>query len=293
MNGVLIRKLWRDTRLPLLIVGVLLFFFQLLWAVVTKNVTTDVLAIFQQFQISINDFSLAMFEQGPAKIVGTLIGGKLVRMDYAQDMLSIAYVHPLPQTILCIWAVGRASAAIAGEIDRGTMELLMAQPITRTQVVWSHVLIDVITIPVLCLATWLGTCAGCWLVGLVGNPEPRFQVDLWLFLPAVTYFGALAFAVSGYSLWLSSMGRSRGKVLGIAILITLVQFLINLIGQLWPPAEPLRPFTVFYYYQPQPLILEPDKTHDWSSLLTLGVVGVVGYLLAWWSFCRRDLPAPL
>ena len=47
------------------------------------------------------------------------------------DMLSIGYVHPLMQTIFCIWAVGRASGAIAGEMDRGTMELLLAQPLAR------------------------------------------------------------------------------------------------------------------------------------------------------------------
>ena len=47
------------------------------------------------------------------------------------DMLSIGYVHPLVQIIFCIWAVGRASGAVAGELDRGTMELLLAQPLSR------------------------------------------------------------------------------------------------------------------------------------------------------------------
>ena len=49
----------------------------------------------------------------------TIIGGDASDLDRAMDMLSIGYVHPLVQTILCIWAVGRASGAIAGELDRG------------------------------------------------------------------------------------------------------------------------------------------------------------------------------
>src|SRR5260221_3699560 len=48
-----------------------------------------------------------------------------INLDHAMDMLSIGYVHPLMQTLFCIWAIGRASGAIAGELDRGTMELLL------------------------------------------------------------------------------------------------------------------------------------------------------------------------
>ena len=69
-----------------------------------------------------------MFFQGPGKILRTLMGGERIQLDNAMDMLSIGYVHPLMQTIFCIWAIGRAAGAIAGEMDRGTMELLLAQP---------------------------------------------------------------------------------------------------------------------------------------------------------------------
>jgi ABC-2 type transport system permease protein len=97
-------------------------------------------------------------------------------------------------------------------------------------------------------------------------------------------------------MWISSAGRFRGRVLGIAVLVVLVQFLVNVVGQMWPPMESLRPFTLFYYYQPQPIILRADWHADGAVWLRLGVlaaVGAVGYLLALWTFCRRDLPAPL
>jgi ABC-2 type transport system permease protein len=89
------------------------------------------------------------------------------------------------------------------------------------------------------------------------------------------------------------------------VLITLLQFLINVVGQLWDAVAPLRPFTVFYYYQPQQIIREHRWTVDlgavWGGghplsvnvLVVLLAVGLVGYGLALWTFCRRDLPAPL
>ena len=103
-------------------------------------------------------------------------------------------------------------------------------------------------------------------------------------------------AISGYTMLLSAAGRFRSKVLGLAIIITLVQFLINVIGQLWDGMNWMRPFTVFYHYQPQPMILDADWANQpviWLHLGVLLAVGVVGYLLAWWTFCKRDLPAPL
>ena len=123
--------------------------------------------------------------------------------------------------------------------------------------------------------------------------------------PGLANMAALMFAVSGYTMWLSSGGRFRGRVMGAAVLITLLQFLVNVVGQMWDAAEWLRPFTVFYYYQPQQIILD----HGWSVNLAklwhlgrplainviavLAAVGVLGYGMAFWTYSRRDLPAPL
>jgi ABC-2 type transport system permease protein len=69
--------------------------------------------------------------------------------------------------------------------------------------------------------------------------------------------------------------------------------------------EPLRPLTVFYYYQPQQVILTGDWTvglREWNggdpllrlpAPLVLYGVGLAGYALALWTLRRRDLPAPL
>ena len=93
--------------------------------------------------------------------------------------------------------------------------------------------------------------------------------------------------------------------MGIAALTALVQFLINVVGQMWDAAAWLRPFTIFYYYQPQQIILQHRWTVDigktWNlgqpiSLNVIGVlvaIGAVGYAGACWTFCKRDLPAPL
>jgi ABC-2 type transport system permease protein len=317
----LVRKLLRDVRVPLVVVALLLAAFQCLWAKVSQRTVTEISPVFSTLaaRAGTNQKAIeSVIFGGPGKIAQTILGGESVHFERAMDMLSIGYVHPLMQIIFCIWAIGRASAAIAGEIDRGTMELLMAQPLPRGAVILAHLIVDAIVIPILCLSLWAGTILGCRLVGpftantemlkqfpfMVKVDESLLHVDPWAFGPTLWNVGGLLFAISGVTLALSAAGRFRNRVIGLATLIFLLQFLVNVIGQLWEAVTWMRPFTVFFYYQPQQVVLtgiwtvSPAAT--WGGgpdavnvLAVLFGIGAAGYALALAIFTRRDLPAPL
>src|SRR5262249_19690192 len=135
---------------------------------ITQRTSGELIPLFlglaQAQKLSPVDLEAILFK-GPGKVMQTLMGGESINLENAMHMLSIGYVHPLMQTIFCIWAIGRASGAIAGEIDRGTMELLLAQPVPRWRIVLAHFLVDLLTIPVLCLSLWGGTWLGTVVVG--------------------------------------------------------------------------------------------------------------------------------
>jgi ABC-2 type transport system permease protein len=307
MTWILVCKLLRDIRLPLLVVALLLGGFQCLWAKITERITADLVPFFSQ-KIPLEEI-LSMLFSGPGKVIQTLMGGESINLDRALDMLTVGYVHPLMQTVFGVWAIGRAAGSVSGEINRGTMELLMAQPFARFRLILAHCYVDLLTIPALCLSLWGGTWLGTWLVGLLQFQAPVgpnvLRADPTLFWAALPNIGALMFALSGYTMWLSSRGRSYSRVLGVAILIGLLQFLVNVVGQMWDTAACLRPFTVFFYFQPQQTVLSNkwsvDLTKVWhlsqplavNAIAVLAAVGLVGYGLALWTFCRRDLPAPL
>jgi ABC-2 type transport system permease protein len=312
MIVTLMFKSLRDVRIALFVVILLLGAFQCLWTRVTDRIGGDLLPqlrMLSQGRVTDKEIEDSIFG-GPGKLVKALIGGDSISIFSIKDMLSIGYVHSLVITILAIWAIGRAAGAIVGEIDRGTMELLLSLPLARFRLILAHFCMDLLTIPLICLGLWAGNWIGIALVepadlGPGKNPV-KIPVEARMFLPALWNVGALMFAISGYTMWLSSRGRFRGRVLGITVLITLLQFLVNVIGQLWDKLEPFRPLTVFYYYQPQQIILKQRWTTPllafWSDnhayahvnvVVVLICVGLAGYGLALWTFCRRDLPAPL
>lgn len=310
MTGVLFRKLLRDVRLPLFVVALLLGAYQFLWAKITERISAQLLPMLLWLgagrNVSGEQIEKTIFG-GPGQVTRMLIGGDSISIFRVRDMLTVGFIHPLTVTILCIWAIGRAAGAVAGEIDRGTMELLLAQPLARFRIILAHFCVDAVTIPFLCLSLWGGSWLGVAVFGL-HEPGPTAEIpgpaiDASVFGPALWNTAALLFAVSGLTLWLSAAGRFRWRVLGFAVFAGLVQFLINLVGQMWDGLKPLRPCTVFYYYQPQPIILQHRWTVDladaWGRgpavnvLAVLFGVGAVGYAMALWTFCRRDLPAPL
>ncbi|HEX3152788.1 MAG TPA: ABC transporter permease subunit [Gemmataceae bacterium] len=322
MTFVLYRKLLRDVRVPLAAVSALLCLFAGLWVKVTVQVTTQIAPLLS-LAGSLGKFGptffMDLFFNGPGKLIQTFLGGESVRFEDAQDTLAVVGTHPLVQAIVCIWAIGRGAGAIAGEIDRGTMELLLAQPVARGKVILAHFLVDLTVIPILCLALTAGIHIGVYIVGdftvdpgvyeavhmKPPNPLPTFKVNPNVVHPGMLNTAALLFAVSGFTMWLSAAGRSRTRVLGLAILVTLVQFLVNVIGQLWDGLRMLRPLTVFYYYQPQAInmrnnwLVDPGRVWTGHPTMTVNVVwvlvvvGAIGYLMAWRTFAKRDVPAPL
>ena len=175
---VLVRKLLRDLRIAWIVVAILLFLFQILWSRIAQR-TTDLIGQFNVMGIDVQQLEKMVLKKNdfPGKMVQSIIGGENIEINRAGDFMSISYVHPLVLTVLSIWAIGRAANAIAGEIDRGTMELLLAQPIRRTHIIVAHLCVDLIVFPTLCLAVWIGTYCGTWWMGLQTAELEMLRVD--------------------------------------------------------------------------------------------------------------------
>src|SRR5262249_15694856 len=140
MTWALILKLLRDVRVALPLVCALLAAYQALWVKITERITAQLLpmlvALGKASQVTPMDIQKEIFD-GPGKILRPFIGGEQISIFSPTDMVSVGLVHPVTQILVCIWVIGRGAGAIAGEIDRGTMELLLAQPLARTRLLFA------------------------------------------------------------------------------------------------------------------------------------------------------------
>lgn len=325
MTLTLVRKLLRDVRWPLLAVCLLLGAFSALWVKIAQRVTAEIAPFFNGIAQA-QKFDKKLFDEilfkGPGKISQAVMGGAGVQFDRPTDFLAVELLHPVVITLACIWAIGRAAGAVAGELDRGTMELLLSQPVPRNRLILAHLIVDAVVIPAVGLSILTGTRVGLAAVGPFAVdysvldkiptpfPIPRgpavLAVDASGQPGAVVNLAALMFAVSGLTMAISAANRSRWRATGFAALAVVGMFVTNVIGQLWDAAAFLRPLTLFFYYQPQETWLAGrwgvDLGDAWAGgrpLLRVPAVGVLlavgaaGYLIALRVFTRRDLPAPL
>lgn len=317
MTLLLARKLFRDSLPALLVVCVLLAAFSCFWAKIAQRVTTEISPFFNGLA-KIGNINPKLMDEvvfkGPGKVAQSVMGGADVRFERPNDFLAVELLHPVVLTLCGLWACGRASGAIAGELDRGTMELLLSQPVPRGRVVLAHLLVDAVVIPVICVSLVLGTQLGLWLVGpfavdysmlekLTAGSPARFKLEAG---PAVLevsaarqIFGtintaALMFGFSGIAMAISSVNRNRWKATGISCFVYVIMFIINVIGQLWETVAAIRPLSFFYYYQPQKIWLNAEWSVNGIPIVpVLMMAGAVGYAIAYRVFSKRDLPAPL
>ncbi len=326
LTAVLVRKLLRDVRWPLLVMSLLLFLFSLLWVRVAWRVTTELAPFFNVIGGLAGNTQQDMEDivfQGVGKVSQAVLGGSDINFQRPTDFLAVELLHPVVVVLAFLWAVGKSSGAISGELGGGTMELLLSQPVPRGKLILAHLIVDAVTIPVLMLSIAAGTHLGLWTVGefrvnqevvkKVSEKAPKFAqekvkelAESQKVLPVkpehqwkgLLNLAALTFAMSGVGLLISACGRNRWRTTGWAVLLVIGMFVLNVIAQLWDPLAPVRPLTLFFYYQPHRHWLDDLWTVDVGGLAVPAVplllaVGAAGYAAAWWVFRKRDLPAPL
>lgn len=203
--------------------------------------------------------------------------------------VAIIYVDPLVVITAGLWSMARGSDAVSGEIGRGTMELLLAQPVRRMAILWPQIVVTTIGAFTIALATWLGTCVGLATTHLEG------PVDPWAFIPATLNLAWQGFFLAGFSTLVSACGRFRGTTIGILGAFYVVELILKVIARISDDGQWLNLFTFFGAYEPQ--VLVRDAHEAWTVLAgytaVLGGFGLACYVAAAIIFCRRDIPAPV
>src|SRR5215213_5172859 len=73
---------------------------------------------------------------------------------------ALVFVHPLIVFSAAVWTVARGSDCVSGEIGRGTMEMMLAQPVRRTTIFATHATVTIVGSALLAIAVWCGTALG-------------------------------------------------------------------------------------------------------------------------------------
>jgi ABC-2 type transport system permease protein len=197
--------------------------------------------------------------------------------------VALGAVHPFAIALQVVYPVGFASVAIAGERQRGTLEVLLSRPVSR-RAVFATLLVAIVGVAVITTAAeTLGTVLGAAVYGVAGPLDPGALA----FVALNTVLLLAAFA--GISLAASASFDRPGPPIGISVAVVLLGYVLEILGTLWPDAEFLQPISPFHYLRPLEILAGDGVPGDLVVLAAIAVVAA-GYGL--WRFPRRDLAAP-
>jgi ABC-2 type transport system permease protein len=180
--------------------------------------------------------------------------------------------------ILAIFAVGTGTGLIAGEEEKGTLDLLLSHPIRRWRVVAAKSAAFVTATLLICLLAGLFLLLGALMIGETANLDGLLLATLNM-APITLAGGTLAMMAS-------VVLRRRRLATVVAVVAIIGSWFVDSLGQIVDVLEAYRPFTLFHYYTDNVVLKSSLNWGDIGVLLGLAALFVAISLVA---FQRRDI----
>jgi ABC-type transport system involved in multi-copper enzyme maturation permease subunit len=264
----LLRKTLRETWKQTLMFGMALLIVEALLT-----------AVLPTLQNGLNEFlgSLPFIRTFLQALLGSDLGGHVT----AQMLQAIVWVHPVVLAIVWAQEIVFCTRVPAGEIDRGTIDVLLSWPASRRRVFLCEA------------ALWLASgvfvltmgCAGHCLAAFTARAEAQPPTSRVLLVLVNLYL--VYISVGGLAYFISAMSDHRGRAMAGVFAVVLASFLLSFVAQIWRPAERLAPLGILSYYKPAQILA--TGSGPWGDMALLVAVGAFFWLAACETFARRNI----
>jgi ABC-2 type transport system permease protein len=203
------------------------------------------------------------------------------------SLIMASWNHPFILLLVSMWSISRGSIAVAAEVERGTMDLILSRPVARWAYLGSQVLVSLLGLAILAGALLAGTSIA------VRYNVLRVPPSQWEFFRPACNLAALGLPIYGYTLLASALDQVRWRPTSIGSVVTLAGFIayvISLIPVLehmgWKPW--LERVTIFKAYNPVELVTTGASFA--FNVEILAGIGAAATTLAFLAFALRDIP---
>lgn len=227
-----------------------------------------------------------------AKGLNELIGAmpesvkKIVGMETSiqnvSQFLAGEYYGMLFIIILTIFSVTVATHLMARYVDKGAMAYLLATPVSRVKIAITQAVVLILGLLIITLATYgAGVLGAEWFLKDNNlNQELFFKMNL---------VGGLVFlVVSAYSFLFSCLCNDERKALSYSASLTILFYVLNMVGKLSDKLEWMRNISLFSLFRPEEIVAGTYNIWPVSIGLTCGAIVI--FIVAIVSFKKRDLP---
>ncbi len=214
-------------------------------------------------------------------MIQAMLGTDLAEGIGPQLFTAMAWVHPVVLAIVWAHAIICCTRVPAGEVDRGTIDVLLGLPVSRWRLYISESAVWIASAVLLLMFAVAGNSIGSARIDEEYRPEPA-RVFMVLANLLCVYI-----AVGSAAWFFSALSDRRGRAMGVVFFIVIASFLLNYLAQFWEPAHDVAFLGMLRYYRP--LYILRDGTWPWRDMsVLLGAAGVL-WITGGIIFARRDL----
>jgi ABC-2 type transport system permease protein len=184
------------------------------------------------------------------------------------------FLAPLALSFFPILA---ASGAIAGAEERGTIDVLLSNPLPRWQLVVGNFIATALSLLGILAIVGLFTWVPAYLMDINGLSvweTVEAVLNMW---PLCMFFGALA-------MLLSAIFHRRAFATAISGAVLVAMYFVNALGNSVDKLKDAQPYAVFHYYGSA-----IENGIDWSNFAGIVACALVMLALAILAFRRRDI----
>lgn len=196
-----------------------------------------------------------------------------------EPFLAMEHFSAIWPILLIALAISLAGGAIGGEIEKGTIEILLSQPLSRAKLFLGKYLGALFLILIFVLFSIISIFPLAWMYNVELQVKNYFTFGILGF-----FFGWVVFSLG---ILTSSIFSEKGKANFLAAGIVVVMYGLNIISSLKENLENLKFFSFFHYYDASAALI--NNKVDNLSFIVFAIVILITSILAGFWFSKRDI----
>lgn len=225
-----------------------------------------------------DDAALSDYSKDLPEAMRALFAGGETNLVSAAGYLNSQVFALMAPVILLIFAIGLGAASIAGEEERGTLDLLLAHPLRRIDFVLQRAL-SMLVLVVALSGVLLATVA-------VGSALVDLDIGLSRLAAAAGSVGLLALVFGSVALAVGAWWPGRARAIAIATGLAIASWMLDGLGQAVDALDPWRPLSPYYQALGTDPLTDGAPWGGWALLIGLAALFTAA---AAFGLQRRDI----
>jgi len=196
-----------------------------------------------------------------------------------EGLLVVELYQWMIELLLAGYVVLFAANFVSGEIEKKTIDILLANPVSRTRILLEKYLALIVMITMVNVALFIGVVAG---IAYIGE-----ETDMTWLVYTHVFMTPFLLAVGSYSTFLSVLFDDSRKVMSVGFGILFGSKFLDSISLMAEKYAFVSKVTLFHYFDPGKILVFHEI--EWSHVVVLCAVTVAFLATAVLWFNRRDI----